>query len=138
MVEDNANGCADPSAAQPFCTCLTDIFLIPYMSIIEPAQVDINALDRRGSTPLQDSYRHANDECSKVLLAHGANMGTFDAAMHLCYAAAADDVDTLRRLLIHRCEVCLQPCYCYGCYYRVSRAERNRTVKKPSLVLCAL
>jgi len=69
------------------------------------AKVDINALDRRGSTPLQDSYRHANDECSKVLLAHGANMGTFDAAMHLCYAAAADDVDTLRRLLIHRCEV---------------------------------
>lgn len=69
------------------------------------ARADVNVSDRRGRTPLQESYRHRHEDCSRLLMEHGAHMGAFDAALHMCYAAAADDLETLSRLIRHGCAV---------------------------------
>jgi ankyrin repeat protein len=65
---------------------------------------DCNALDRSGCTPLRDAFKRGNAGCSEILLRHGGHMGAnFDAAGHMCAAAAVDDTETLRRLLQHGC-----------------------------------
>ena len=69
------------------------------------AKADVNAVDRRGRTPLYDAFSQRHADTSELLLARGALMGTFDAALHMCYAAATDDLNTLSRLIKHRCSV---------------------------------
>lgn len=67
------------------------------------SRADVNATDRRGRTPLQDAFFGKKDKCGRILLENGANMGNFDVATYMCYAAAADDLDTLHRLFRYRC-----------------------------------
>jgi len=65
----------------------------------------INPQDRWGATPLQESFRRKHKAVSTYLMAHGGNMGDFDAAAKLCDAAASDDVELLEWLLFHGCNV---------------------------------
>jgi ankyrin repeat protein len=77
---------------------------VPAVLLLVGAKADINTADRHGSTLLQESFKRGHDECSRALLERGAHMGNFDVALHMCYAAAADDLDTLSRLLRHGCK----------------------------------
>mmetsp|Transcript_10944 Transcript_10944/g.32500 ORF Transcript_10944/g.32500 Transcript_10944/m.32500 type:complete len:2648 (+) Transcript_10944:3-7946(+) len=66
---------------------------------------DVNAVDSRGSTPLQDAFHGDHSACAKILLAEGAGMGEFDSAVNFCQAAADNDIAMLQRLVDYRCDV---------------------------------
>jgi ankyrin repeat protein len=77
-----------------------------HVKLLIEAKANVNAIDAYGGTPLQDAFHNGHAACSEVLLKSKAAMGkTFDAAFALCEAAAADDVDTLLRLIEHKCDV---------------------------------
>jgi ankyrin repeat protein len=105
---------------------------VPAVLLLMDAKADVNSADRHGSTPLQESFKRGHDECSRALLERGAHMGSFDAALHMCYAAAADDLDTLARLLRHGCKANaadydrLTPLHLAASSRRVHHAPRAR------------
>lgn len=77
-----------------------------HVKLLIEAKANLNSIDAYGGTPLLDAFRNGHQTCSELLLQHGAALGEkFDAAYALCEAAAADDVDTLGRLLAHKCDV---------------------------------
>lgn len=69
------------------------------------ASADVDAEDRRGVTPLHGAMLARQDEMCELLLRHGASLGTFDEALHLNMAAAANDTVHISRLIRFRCSV---------------------------------
>eukprot|EP00899_Mesostigma_viride_P026615 jgi/Mesvir1/7138/Mv25133-RA.1 len=60
---------------------------------------EINCQDAMGHTPLGDAVREKNDDVAAFLRTVGAEMRCKNPAALLCKAAAAGDVDELRRLM---------------------------------------
>lgn len=78
---------------------------VEHVKLLIKAKASLNVTDCYNSTPLHDAFTHRHTECSALLLAAGANMGSFDSAGALCDAAGNDDVDLLRRILDHGCDI---------------------------------
>lgn len=68
-------------------------------------RADVNVTDRSGGTPLRDALLAREDGAAAALLQNGGELGDFDAALHMCRTAAADDAEHLARLLRVRCDV---------------------------------
>jgi ankyrin repeat protein len=78
---------------------------LPQVRLLIEVPASLNAVDLHDSTPLHDAFVHGHDDCSQLLLAAGAHMGRFDAARALCDAAGQNDVELIRRILAHGCDV---------------------------------
>jgi len=78
---------------------------VEHVRLLVELAANVNARDDRGSTPLQDALMAGKDACCAELLTHGAELGDYDWAGHLCRAAHANDVAELGRLERYGCAV---------------------------------
>ncbi|KAK3251424.1 hypothetical protein CYMTET_39234 [Cymbomonas tetramitiformis] len=65
--------------------------------------INLNPVDRKEGTPLQDAVRHNHIEIQALLGKKGATFGDLDVAAQLCQAASTNDVTTLQTF--YRCGV---------------------------------
>lgn len=65
----------------------------------------VSVLDCNGLSPLDEAVRAHHDSCAELLLAHGGQLRSIDAAMSLNQAVSDGDVQHLTRLVRFRCEV---------------------------------
>lgn len=59
----------------------------------------VNRSDRWGGSPLDDAMRHRHSECTKLLCAHGARLGSSDHNAAIILAASRGDLQAINALI---------------------------------------
>ncbi|KAK3266381.1 hypothetical protein CYMTET_24987 [Cymbomonas tetramitiformis] len=94
ICEAAANG--DVKMLEQLVMCGVDPEISDYDS--RTALINLDPVDRKEGTPLQDAVRHKHKEVQDVLTAAGATFGSLDIAAQLCEAAATNNVEILQTL----------------------------------------